>query len=106
MADFQAVLQHHEIDEEALVTIDKMIELLTDMGFVNEAPQIKNQHVTEIWNHLRGNDNENGVKVWNIKVFLSAILNYSYDWMKPQNTSANETRQIENNNEGEQENQE
>jgi len=38
MADFQAVLQHHEIDEDASVTIDIMIELLTDMGFVNEAP--------------------------------------------------------------------
>lgn len=38
MADFTEVLQHHELDEEAIVNIEKMVELLTDMGFVNEAP--------------------------------------------------------------------
>lgn len=80
------------MNEESTVNAEQMVQLLTDMGFVNDAPQIKNQYVTEIWNHLHGNENET-VNVFNIKVFLSAIMNFSHSWMLAPNTSANETQQ-------------
>ena len=37
--------------------------------------------MTDLWIHLKGNENGNA-SVFNIKVFLSAIMNFNDSWMK------------------------
>lgn len=51
--DFQAVIQHYELEESSQVNEDKATELCRDMGFVNDTTQAKNL-MKEIWKHVGG----------------------------------------------------
>ena len=62
------------------MTQDKLVEFCKDMGFANETAAIK-LNLVEMWTHLKGNEKES-VSVYNVKVFLSAIMNFNHPWMK------------------------
>jgi hypothetical protein len=49
------------------------------MGFANDNASIK-QHMIQIWNYLKGNESET-ILVFNLKVFLCAIMNDIHSWM-------------------------
>lgn len=54
-----------------------------DLGFLNASA--KNTKVQdEVWKALKRSEPSDEVKVLNIKILLTAVLNFTYAWMKVQ----------------------
>jgi ribosomal protein S8 len=68
------------MQEDSQFSQEKFFEFCKDMGYANDTAAIK-QHLNEMWVHLKGNENETA-SVYNVKVLLSAIMNFNHPWMK------------------------
>jgi hypothetical protein len=83
VSDLEAVCQHYETNDNLFVTHEKTLSILADLGFLNTSSNtIKVQE--DIWKVLKKTEATEEVKVFNIKVLLTAVLNYNYPWMKAQ----------------------
>ena len=62
----------------------QMADLMRELGFLSDATSEKDK-IRDIWSILDG-DSNNGILALNLKVFLSAIGNFDYPWMRLKNT--------------------
>lgn len=88
LSDFEAVCQHYEINESSVVSQETTLAVMADLGFM------KSQFAVEdICKALKMTESTDTVKVFNIKVFLTAILNFNYPWMKAQEAQTTGTEE-------------
>lgn len=88
LQDFRDVCVHHGLEEGAVFEYPQMENFCRDLGLYDDKPSSK-QLLAEIWSHLHTKDNEESeentsdtVRVEELKVFLSAVLNFNQPWMK------------------------
>lgn len=80
--DFKFILENLSIDEQSQVNHDQANEIILNMGFLNEkVSQSEQQLISELLKYISPKGET--VKVSNLKVFLCAIMNFNYPWMKP-----------------------
>jgi hypothetical protein len=71
-----------------MLNYDAMSTVMFELGFITENP-LERTLVLDIWNHLKGDDFE-GVSSHNLKIYLSAILNFNFPFMKAEQENEDE----------------
>lgn len=84
---FHAVVQKIDKEHTGILNYKKAVDVLTELGFMHfplsekHVNNSERQLLFDIWRTLKGYEN-NGVNIRNFKLFLLAILNFNFTWMK------------------------
>lgn len=95
MDDYVEAIQHQGLEEGATLNYQTTVELIRNLGFLGNSPSF-NPLTEELWKFVKTQEErEEGEQqqpedpqagsatLENIKVLLSAILQFNFPWMKP-----------------------
>ena len=79
--DFTQIAQNSDFNDKSVLTYSFVCKFMSELGFYNEESAQHKALMSDLWRYLKGEEHR-GVQLRNLKVFLAAIMNFNFPWMK------------------------